>query len=225
MTRERGALYCLLAVVAVAAAVLSFSALRDLALMCGFSARLAWLLPVTIDAGAAAASLVWLGQWSAAGADRYARALALLLLGGSVAGNALGHALQAYAVAPPWWVVVAVSAIAPAVAGAVIHLAVLVGLPVAAAAARPANPQQASRPTRRVVVPTAPKPQPAASTPTVAAPKPATPSAAGRRAAGLAHARENWPVTGSEIALAVGVSKGEGDRIRAMVKAEREVAS
>lgn len=121
----RRALGALLAVVATAAAVLSFSALRDLALVCGFDARLAWLLPVVVDAGAAAGSLVWLGRWAPTPARRFARVLALLLLGGSVAGNALGHGLAAFAVAAPWWVVVLVSAVAPAVLGAVVHLAVL----------------------------------------------------------------------------------------------------
>lgn len=127
----RTVLYVLLFVVAAAAAVLSFAALRDLALVCGFSPRLAWLLPVVVDAGAAAGSLVWLGGWSAHSARRFARALALGLLGLSVAANALGHGLAAFALAPAWWVVVVVSAIAPAVLGAVVHLSVLVGRPVA----------------------------------------------------------------------------------------------
>ena len=120
-------LFGLLAVVATAAAVLSFSALRDLALLCGFAAELAWLLPVVVDAGAAAGSLVWLGGRTHQLARRFARALALTLLGLSVGANALAHGLEAYRLAPAWWVVVAVSAIAPAVLGAVVHLAVLVG--------------------------------------------------------------------------------------------------
>ena len=123
----RTVLYLLLLVVAGAAAVLSFAALRDLALICGFAPWLAWLLPVVVDAGAAAGSLVWLGGWSATGARRFARTLALALLGLSVAANALGHGLAAFALAPAWWVVVVVSAVAPAVLGAVVHLAVLVG--------------------------------------------------------------------------------------------------
>lgn len=127
--RARTVLYALLLVVAGAAAVLSFAALRDLALICGFAPWLAWLLPVVVDAGAAAGSLVWLGGPTAASARRFARALALALLGLSVAANALGHGLAAFAISPPWWVVVAVSAIAPAVLGAVVHLAVLVGRP------------------------------------------------------------------------------------------------
>jgi hypothetical protein len=123
----RAVLPALLLVVAGSAAVLSFSALRDLALSCGFAPRLAWLLPVVVDAGAAAGSLVWLSHWPATPARRFARALALTLLALSVAANALGHGLEAFSLAPPWWVVVVVSAVAPAVLGAVVHLAVLVG--------------------------------------------------------------------------------------------------
>jgi hypothetical protein len=125
----RTALFGLLAVVAMAAAVLSFAALRDLALACGFSPRLAWLLPVVVDAGAAAGSLVWLSGWGASPARRFARVLALVLLGSSVAANALGHGLAAYGLRPAWWVVVLVSGVAPAVLGAVVHLAVLAARP------------------------------------------------------------------------------------------------
>ncbi|MGD9525316.1 DUF2637 domain-containing protein [Pseudonocardia sp.] len=125
----RRVLYVLLLVVAAAAAVLSFAALRDLALVCGFAPRLGWLLPVVVDAGAAAGSLVWLGGWATGAARRFARALALALLALSVAANALGHGLAAFGLAPAWWVVVIVSAVAPAVLGAVVHLAVLVGRP------------------------------------------------------------------------------------------------
>lgn len=131
--RARTVLYALLLLVAAAAAVLSFAALRDLALLCGFSPTLAWLLPVVVDAGAASGSLVWLGGWAARPARRFARSLALALLGLSVAANALGHGLAAFALAPAWWVVVIVSAVAPAVLGAVVHLAVLVGRPEAPA--------------------------------------------------------------------------------------------
>ena len=125
----RGTLYLLLAVVAGAAAMLSFAALRDLALLCGFSRALAWLLPVVVDAGAAAGSLVWLRPATGADARLFARRLALGLLGLSVVANALGHGLAAYALAPPWWVVVVLSGIAPAVLGAMVHLGVLVGRP------------------------------------------------------------------------------------------------
>lgn len=122
-------MWLLLAVVAGAAAVLSFAALRDLAAVCGFSPSLAWLLPVVVDAGAAAGCTVWLGQHGPPVARRYSRVLTLLLLAASVAGNAVVHGLAAYGARPHWALVVAVSAVAPAVLGAVVHLAVLVGRP------------------------------------------------------------------------------------------------
>ena len=123
----RHALYVLLVVVSIAAAVLSFAALRDLALLCGFSTWLAWLLPVVVDAGAAGGSLVWLGRHGDARAQRFAKWLALVLLASSVAANAVSHGLEAYGMQPAWWVVVVVSGVAPAVLGATVHLAVLVG--------------------------------------------------------------------------------------------------
>lgn len=129
MTRQQAALYFLLAAVACSAAILSFDALRQLALVCGFDQTLAPLLPATIDAGAAAGSIAWLASWTPAGARRYGRALALVLLASSVGGNALGHGLQAYGLAPHWLVVVGVSAIAPAVLGALVHLLVIIGRP------------------------------------------------------------------------------------------------
>jgi hypothetical protein len=117
--------WALLALVALAAAVLSFSALRDLALVCGFSGGLAWLLPVTIDAGAAAGALAWLGGPVAG--RLFGRTLTWALLSTSVVGNAVSHYLSAYHLAPAWWLVVLVSAVAPAVLGCGVHLAVLVG--------------------------------------------------------------------------------------------------
>ena len=134
--RGRVALYVLLTVVAGAAAVLSFAALRDLALLVGFAPTLAPLLPVTVDAGAAAGSLVWLSRHSGAAAG-FGRTLALTLLGASVAGNALGHGLIAYGTRPAWWVVVAVSSVPPAVLGAVVHLAVRATQAHTAAAGHP----------------------------------------------------------------------------------------
>lgn len=160
MNRQRVVLYLLLSVVAAAAAVLSFAALRDLAIVCGFDARLAWLLPIVIDAGAAAGSLAWLGS-AAPRARSYARVLALVLLASTVGGNALGHGLAAYSARPHWGVVVAVSAVAPAVLGALVHLVVLAVRPAAepeqAGAgdkAPPAEPGEDDLPDRRDVVDT-----------------------------------------------------------------------
>lgn len=136
----RTVLSLLLAVVAAAAAVLSFDALRGLAELCGFSPLLAPLLPVVVDAGAAAGTLVWLGGGAA---WRSARRLALTLLGVSIAANALSHGAQAREAGRPWWVVVVacvVSGLAPAVLGAVIHLAVRYWRGEVAPAVLPASP-------------------------------------------------------------------------------------
>lgn len=120
---SRALLAVLLGVVAAAAAVLPFSALNELGRPCGF-AGLAPLLPVVLDAGAAAGTLVWPTRPDGP-ARRFGRGLAVALLGASAAGNAVGHLLVALAVTTPWWLVVAVSAVAPTVLGAVVHLAVL----------------------------------------------------------------------------------------------------
>jgi len=98
--------------VAGAAAVLSFAALRDLAALCGFGPALAPLLPVTVDAGAAVASLVWLGRWTPGPARRFTPWAGVdVARRVGVAGNALGHGLVAYSARPHWLVVVAVSAV------------------------------------------------------------------------------------------------------------------
>lgn len=47
----------------------------------------------------------------------------------------------------------------------------------------------------------------------------------GRREIGLAWARDHWPCTGTAIAKAAGVSRAEGDRIRARVRDEHTAAS
>lgn len=122
----RVAMWVVLVSVGAAAAILSFSALDDLAVLCGFRPQLAWLLPLVIDAGAAGGCLVWMGRHSGMG-QSFARNLTWTLLASSVLGNAIVHGLSAYGRAAPWFLVVAVSAVAPAVLGAIVHLSVLVG--------------------------------------------------------------------------------------------------
>ena len=46
-----------------------------------------------------------------------------------------------------------------------------------------------------------------------------------RREVGKQWARDNWPVSGGAIAEQIGVSRSEGDRIRAAVKTEKEAVS
>ena len=82
----RVVLFTLLAIVATAAVVLSLSALDELGQVCGFG-PLSLLLPLVLDAGAAAGTVAWLAR---TGRPReFGRVLALLLLGGSVAATPL----------------------------------------------------------------------------------------------------------------------------------------
>lgn len=114
-----------LAVVALAAAVLSFASLRSLAVVCGTPVQLAWLVPIAVDAAAVTATWVWLAPDSPTRARSTARALSLGTLALSITGNAADHVIAAFGIVPPVWAVIAVAAVPPAVLGAVAHLAAL----------------------------------------------------------------------------------------------------
>lgn len=114
-----------LGVVALAAAVMSFASLQQLGERAGFPPVLAALLPLAIDAKAVVATRAWLSRRTPDRARRYARGLALAAVALSVAGNAGEHAMTAYALATPWWVVVTVSAVPPIALAATAHLAAL----------------------------------------------------------------------------------------------------
>ncbi len=112
-------------VVALAAAVLSFSSLQDLAERAGYTPKLAALLPLAIDAQAVVATRAWLATHTPERARGYARTLALAAVAGSVAGNAGQHAMAAANVVTPWWVVVAIASVPPVALAATAHLAAL----------------------------------------------------------------------------------------------------
>jgi hypothetical protein len=125
-----------LAVVGIAAAVLSFSALADLAYRCGMtgSARLlgwtlhlSWLLPLAVDVFAITATVIWLRRRVSADALSYAQRAAWAAIASTVAGNAYHGYLVNEATAPPWGAAVLVSAVPAVALGALVHLAVLVG--------------------------------------------------------------------------------------------------
>ena len=110
-----------LAVVAAASAVLSFATVRDLAASAGYPDRLAWLLPVVIDATAVVGSRIWLGAVGNSGAVGYARSLALAAAVVTVGANVLQHGLVAHRQLPPWGLVAALAAIPPIALVAVAH--------------------------------------------------------------------------------------------------------
>ncbi|MCW2904043.1 MAG: hypothetical protein JWO67_6308 [Streptosporangiaceae bacterium] len=120
-----------LAVVAGAAAVLSFATVRDLALSSGYPPGLAWLLPVVIDATAVVGSRIWLGGGANPGAVRYASTLALAAAVTTIAANVLQHGLVAHHATPPWWLVAVLAAIPPTALVAVAHQVALLARPSA----------------------------------------------------------------------------------------------
>jgi hypothetical protein len=110
-------------VAAASAAVASFSGLRGLALIAGWPDRLAWLLPLTVDAYAMTSARVWLAaSTSSTGARRFARTNALGAIAASIAGNAAYHAVGAGLLAVSWPIVVAVGAVPAGVLGLTAHL-------------------------------------------------------------------------------------------------------
>src|SRR4051812_41198792 len=110
-------------VAAISAAVASFAGLRGLAQIAGWPDRLAWLLPVTIDAYAMTSARVWLaGTLGSNRARSFARANAIGAIATSIVGNA-GYPLAATGlVAVSWPIVVVVGAVPAAVLGLTAHL-------------------------------------------------------------------------------------------------------
>lgn len=116
-----------LTVVWLAAGVLSFASLRDLAVSCHVSARLAWLLPVVIDAGVAVSTRAWLSRRANPEAERFARGMTWTQLLLTVVLNGAHQGMVAHGVTPHWLVAVGVGAIPAGTVGAVVHLATLLG--------------------------------------------------------------------------------------------------
>jgi hypothetical protein len=115
-------------IAAASAAVASFSGLRGLALIAGWPDRLAWLLPLTVDAYAMTSARVWLATSTRSTAARsFARANALGAIAASIAGNAAYHLVGAGLLAVSWPIVVVVGAVPAAVLGLTAHLHALRG--------------------------------------------------------------------------------------------------
>lgn len=121
-----------LAVVGMAAAVMSFEALADLARLVHITGviqlgpvrfQTAWLLPITIDVLAAVTTRVWLRRLSSSEALVFAQRSAWSAIGASIAGNAY----HGYLTGQGRLDVVLVAAVPAVAVGAMVHLAVLVG--------------------------------------------------------------------------------------------------
>ncbi|HEY0692934.1 MAG TPA: DUF2637 domain-containing protein [Kribbella sp.] len=112
-----------MAIAATSAAVASFSGLRGLASVAGWPEHLSWLLPVTVDAYAMTSTRLWLaGRTRRRGARPFAAANAFGAIAGSVAGNAVYHAVSTGLIAVSWPIVVSVGAVPAAVLGLIAHL-------------------------------------------------------------------------------------------------------
>jgi hypothetical protein len=107
----------LIAISGTSAAVASFIFLRELALHAGWPQHLAILVPLAIDALAAAALTEYTVRHS-----RWAGFVAILVVAGSATGNAFSH-LYSTGIQTPGWVAVTLVGSVPAItAGFVIHL-------------------------------------------------------------------------------------------------------
>jgi hypothetical protein len=117
-----------MAVAATSATIASFSGLRGLAELAGWPERLAWLLPITLDAYAMTSARVWLADLPVTDrARRFARANALGAISASITGNAAFHTAQVGLLEITWPVIVLVGAIPAAVLGLTAHLHALQG--------------------------------------------------------------------------------------------------
>lgn len=114
-----------LSFIGLAAAVLSFASLRELAIACFIPITLAWLYPITLDVAAAVTCRIWLSKKANPEAERLARILTLGLLAITIISNGAHHGMLSLGIMPPWWSVVLLTSIPPAVVGAAVHLAVL----------------------------------------------------------------------------------------------------
>lgn len=107
-----------MALVALAAAALSFVSLWRLGQLAGYGS-LAALYPVVLDLGAASSCAAWLHTKS-----RQASAMTWALLGLSVLLNGTVHWLESTKQLPGWPLVVGVAAIPPLTLGLVVHLVI-----------------------------------------------------------------------------------------------------
>lgn len=124
--------------VGLAAGILSFFALSDLAYQAGITGRLvvgparfyaAWLFPIAVDAFLVISTLTWLLRWGPADAVRFARWSTLAGITTTVVGNAYHGYLAGAGAVPPWLAAVVVSAVPAVALGALCHLGALLGRP------------------------------------------------------------------------------------------------
>ena len=169
-------------IVGAAAAAMSWTGWFLLAAMCGWSSRLAWLLPIAVDVYVVTSMRVWLRvAWASQRTRRFAAFSTMFAVVLSVAANAAYHLMDSLGWRrAPWPVVVAVSGLAPLMLALVAHLQARLNADKAAPdGAAAAVPDATLEPA--VVRPAEPVPVavPVAAEPTAAATEPATEPATG----------------------------------------------
>ena len=113
-----------IAVVILAAGILSFSALRRLGIAAGWNPALAALLPVSIDVYALISTVSWLVLAEGKADRRRSGINASAAVALSMLGNGLEHLSAFHVLTVGWPVVIVVSAIPPVVTALSVHLAV-----------------------------------------------------------------------------------------------------
>lgn len=113
-----------IAVVILAAGILSFSALRRLGISAGWSPELAALLPLSIDVYALISTVSWLVLAEEEADRRRSGINASAAVALSILGNGLEHLSAFHVLTVGWPVVIVVSAIPPVVMALSVHLAV-----------------------------------------------------------------------------------------------------
>jgi Protein of unknown function (DUF2637) len=206
-----------MATAAASAAVASFSGLRGLAEAAGWPPRLAWLLPITIDAYAMTSARVWLAASTRTpGARRFARANALGAIAASTTGNAAYHAIRAGLLAVGWPIVVLVGAVPATVLGLTAHLHALRGRTGTTA---PGDARPENRTDRTGRAPTAGR----ASTAPRRRPRYRTEAdliAAAREADARYRAEHGRPITRDALRTALRVSGSRATELRRQLLAE-----
>jgi len=111
-------------IVGAAGAAMSWTGWFLLAAMCGWSSRLAWLLPIAVDVYVVTSMRVWLRvAWVSPKTRRFAAFSTMFAVVLSVAANAAYHLMDSLGWRrAPWPVVVAVSGLAPLMLALVAHL-------------------------------------------------------------------------------------------------------
>src|SRR5262249_46967710 len=134
----------------IAAAALSFQGLYTLARAVGWSPKVAWLLPVSVDLAAAIGTVGWLGLPAGHSAARsHAAKTALIAISLSVLGNAAAHLIEAHVLPVTPYVIVAVTSIPPVVVALLVHLGMSVPQHAPTPEADEAEPEPKAAASRR----------------------------------------------------------------------------